>query len=212
MNSASATIAARLYLRNGTHPDHVRLNQHPLLSGMTRPGYELASYQRVLSAYFHFYRTIEAAIDQALAAGVSGFVYEARRKLPWIVCDLEHFAIDPASLVDRPYIPAVQFSFADEGALLGTLYTIEGSSLGGQVISRYLAEHLALTPAAGGRFFHGYGAQTLLFWEEFETFLNAALSSESARRSALAAAKSTFAMMESVLDEYPDRNKPPSSP
>jgi len=209
----SVPISARQYLRDGTHAEHVRLNRHPLLSGITRPGYEPASYQAVLTAYFHFYREIEMAIDRALAAGLSSFTYDARRKLPWIASDLAHFGIpDPEAAICLPGSPVVQLGFADEGELLGALYTIEGSSLGGQVISRHLAEQHGLTASTGARFFHGYGERTMPFWGEFEQFMNAALEHDAARQRALAAAKSTFAMMESVLDEYVVRNQSPSSP
>ena len=70
MNLATPTdlSAVRRLLRDGTHAEHVRLNQHPLLAGITRPDYALTTYQLVLTAYFHFYRALEAAIDQALAA------------------------------------------------------------------------------------------------------------------------------------------------
>lgn len=204
--------SARQYLRDGTHAEHVRLNQHPLLNGITRSTYALASYQLVLQAYFHFYREIEVAIDRALAAGVSRFAYEARRKLPWIVSDLACFGIDVRTLGAVPDPLRDRLDFASEAELMGALYTIEGSTMGGQVISGALAVHLGLTPTAGASFFHAYGEQTMPLWTRFETFMNAVVDQEDKRRLALATAQSIFAMMESVLDEYFVRTQPPSSP
>lgn len=200
MNISSVSGTARQYLRDGSHAEHLRLNQHPLLNGITRPTYDLVSYQRVLLAYFHFYASLETAIDQALAAGLSRFSYDARRKLAWLASDLEYFAIDPESR--RPCLPFAPSRFANEAELLGALYTIEGSSLGGLVISRHLAEHHGLTASSGARFFHGYGAQTMPLWGRFEAFMNAGLAHETLRHAALVTAKSTFTMMESMLDEY----------
>jgi len=204
--------SARQYLRDGTHAEHVRLNQHPLLNGITRSSYALTSYQQVLQAYFYFYRDIEAAIDRALAAGLSRFAYEARRKLPWIVSDLACFGIDARRLEGRPEALRGGLDFATEAELMGALYAIEGSTMGGQVISSALAVHLGLTPATGARFFHAYGEQTMPLWQDFETFMNAVVDHDNERLRALAAAKSIFAMMESVLDEYFVRIQPPSSP
>jgi len=198
---------ARQCLRQATHDDHVRLNLHPMLSGITRPGYGLGSYQLVLVAYYHFYRELEAAIDRALAAGLSRFVYAARRKLGWLAGDLAYFGIDPEAAAWRPATPLGAITFADEGELLGALYTIEGSSLGGQVISRHLTAQLGLGPATGGRFFYGYGEETLSLWTQFEAFLNQALIDDTSRGRAQYAAKTTFATMERVLDAYLPRHQ-----
>ncbi len=192
----------RRQLRDATHAEHARLNRHPLLLGLTRPAYSLASYCLVLRAYHFFYQRLEAAIDAALAAGLSRFAYAPRRKLPWLVEDLRHFGIDPA--VDRIaagiLLPAP--ALTDEGRLLGALYTIEGSSLGGMVIVRHLAANLGLDASRGARFFTGYGPQVMPLWAQFEAFLSDNLRDAEARQGALLAAKSTFAMMETVLDEY----------
>lgn len=202
----------RRLLRNGTHAEHVRLNQHPLLAGLTRSGYALATYRVVLTAYFHFYRALEAAIDQALAAGLSRFTYAPRRKLPWLASDLAYFGIDPESEGLSSSILQPALALTDEGRLLGALYTIEGSSLGGQVISRHLAAHHALSPDKGARFFYGYGDQTMPLWQQFDSFINAALTHEAVRQRALQAARTTFATMEAVLDEYLARSQPASRP
>jgi len=212
MNPFPVSSDARQILRQATHDDHVRLNLHPLLSGITRPGYSLSSYQLVLAAYYHFYRELEGAIDRALAAGVSAFVYETRRKLDWLVSDLAHFGIDPEAAAWRPASPVAAITFADEGELLGALYTVEGSSLGGQVIIRHLTAQLGLGPATGGRFFYGYGEETLPLWTQFEAFMNQALIDDTSRGRAQHAARTTFAMMERVLDAYLARHQPAIRP
>lgn len=203
----ATSLSVRRGLREATHAEHVRLNQHPLLSGITRPDYALLTYQQVLAAYYHFYRELEACIDRALQAGVSTFSYANRCKLPWLASDLRYFGIDPDAAAWRPAIAPQRFELLDEGQLLGTLYTIEGSSLGGQVIVRHVAAHLGLTPDTGARFFYGYGEQTMPLWGRFEAFINTALTDEGACRRAQDAAKSTFSRMESVLDDYLARHE-----
>ncbi len=210
-NDANLSDVRRL-LRDGTHSAHVRLNQHPLLAGITRSGYALTTYLHVLSAYFHFYRALETAIDQALAAGLSRFVYAPRRKLPWLASDLAYFEVNPEIAFRQPGNSLPAMTLNDEAQLLGALYTIEGSSLGGQVISRHLAKHLALSPSKGARFFYGYGEQTMPVWQQFDCFINAALTDEAARLGALRTACATFATMEAVLDEYLARSVPASRP
>ena len=59
---------------------------------------------------------------------------------------------------------------ATPAAIVGALYVIEGSTLGGKVIARQLAAHLGLNAAKGARFFHGHGAATEAHWGEFWQF------------------------------------------
>lgn len=56
--------------------------------------------------------------------------------------------------------------------LLGYLYVIEGSTLGGQIITRILRGHLQLSPEYGARFFYGYGKKTKEKWDEYCVMLN----------------------------------------
>lgn len=193
---------ARAALRKGTHPDHVRLNGHPLLVGITRPDYPADHYLRVLVAYFHFYRALEHSIDRCLAAGIYGFDYGPRRKLPWLEADLAFFGLDPDKAGNAPASGIDEIDIGGKGALVGVLYTIEGSSLGGQVISRYLAQHMGLRPEQGGRFFYGYGDDIPIMWAAFEVFMEAQLDTANLQAEAVLAARQLFSLMERVLDEY----------
>lgn len=198
----AAPIDIRLYLRQHTHADHVRLDHHPLLSGITKPGYSLATYGLLLAAYFHFYRAIEAGIEDFLGTHDLGFDYAPRRKLPWITADLQQLGVDPLAPGYRPRQPLEAFPIRNRGQLLGTLYTIEGSTLGGQVISRHMATNLALTASHGARFFNAYGEQTPVYWNEFQTFAAGIGTDNEVREQAGLAAQATFTGLETLLDEY----------
>ena len=50
---------------------------------------------------------------------------------------------------------------------LGALYVIEGATLGGQVITRYIQSALKIDATNGGRFFAAYGDRTGLLWRDF---------------------------------------------
>ena len=51
--------------------------------------------------------------------------------------------------------------------LLGAMYVMEGSTLGGQLIARHLETTLHLSEGRGNAYFRGYGAQTGPMWKEF---------------------------------------------
>jgi len=51
--------------------------------------------------------------------------------------------------------------------LIGSIYVIEGSALGGQVLAAQLGGTLGLGPGRGSSYFHGFGAETGAMWREF---------------------------------------------
>lgn len=182
-------------LRDATHAQHVAINRHPLIEGLTRPGFPMENYLALLRSYAALYREIEPAIDRWLASEPAGFSYSPRRKLPWLLEDLAFFGLSPLASL-QPSVPGID----SWGNLAGVLYAIEGSTLGGQVISRSLHSHLGVDKHSGGRFFFGYGDQTRLMWDEFMAFAATAATDEKSWSQARAASQACFAMFEHALD------------
>lgn len=189
----------RISLRAATHDQHERLNRHPLLAALLKPDYRLESYQKLLFIYFHIYQSLEYKVQQFLLTTSCGFDYTERIKHPWLANDLAFFGLDTLAItnikMDLPEIDTV-------GQLIGALYTIEGSTLGGQLISRRLAEHHKLTKNTGARFFNGYGEQTVSMWQEFIKFADTIATNDDQLLAAEQAACQTFQLFNHVLDNY----------
>jgi heme oxygenase (biliverdin-IX-beta and delta-forming) len=84
----------------------------------------------------------------------------------WLAADLHALAIalpDPQSL---------GFELPTSGHGFGCLYVLEGSALGGRVISKRLKQTLGLGPGTGGAYFQGLGGQTARHWSDFLIVLN----------------------------------------
>ena len=187
-------------LRGATHQVHVRLNRHSLLVGLTQPGYSLSSYRKLLSAYFQLYSLLEKKINQFLGKHPCELDYSGRRKLPWLSKDIAFFEDgSPAFVLDMP-LAQISQEIEHVGQLIGVLYAIEGSTLGGQVISRSLAEHLGLTRSKGACFFNGYGEETLNMWNDFICFAENIASDANQRIMAEQAACQTFQLFEQVIN------------
>ena len=187
-------------LQQHTHGFHTRLSHHPLLLGLTRPGYPLLDYTKILLVYHRFYRQVEDEIEAGLRHFKLPCHSEKRRRLPWLAADLRHFQIEPetANQADAP--SSVVQEIDSPGKIVGTLYAIEGSALGGQVVLRHLAENLGLTGATGARFFQGYGADTLLRWREFCAFAECFGEKPEALQEAKFAAADVFITLKTLLD------------
>ena len=199
-NQVAEQVEVRTVLRKATHADHVRLNRHPMLCQLTQPELTLAQYIRIVEAYTHFYRRIEMRILQTTPA--PDFFYESRRKTAWLDSDLKNLG----SLT--PGLPPLAEQHWDIGPingigeLAGVLYAIEGSTLGGQVIGRHLAQHLGLKADSGARFFNGYGAETQARWQAFCLWLETLNAQSDQIAHAQASARKLFCHLEALLDAY----------
>lgn len=198
----SASGGLRSMLRQATHADHVRLNGHPLLAPLTRPQLTRPHYGRVLVAYFHFYRCLEARIDQAEQRLPGALPYAERRKTPWLASDLVHLGLAPGASAPAPMAAWDVGPIDGLGALAGVLYAVEGSTLGGQVIGRHLAGNLGLTSREGARFFNAYGAETESRWQAFLAWLEGLAMEPEERQQAGLQAGNIFSKLEILLDAY----------
>ena len=58
-----------------------------------------------------------------------------------------------------------------ESRILGAMYVLEGSTLGGRYIASHVGNVLGLVPGRGDRFFRGYEERTIPMWREFQQVL-----------------------------------------
>ena len=136
---------------------------------------------------------MEKGIDSFLGLRPGLFGYHRRRKLPALKDDLTALGRVPREREMRYLAPT---TFAE---LVGILYTVEGSAMGGQSIARCLWR--------GGfddlpmRFFSGYGEDTEVRWREFLAFADETCPTAD-RQSAAATAVSLFQAIKSHLDEW----------
>jgi heme oxygenase len=86
----------------------------------------------------------------------------ARMRKPLLELDLAWFGVTKHDET-RPALPEMN----DLASLFGTMYVMEGSTLGGQFIARHVEAALHLAEGQGNSYFRGHGNQTGLMWKEF---------------------------------------------
>jgi heme oxygenase len=191
----------RTLLRDATHPHHVQLNRHLLLAGLIQPNYPLNHYHTLLGTYYQLYALLEERINVFLKGHPEVFAYDERCKLPWLINDLAFFQIDPLTLPPLSPSAADFLSIETVGQLVGVLYVVEGSTLGGQMISQLLTKNLGFTRDTGSCFFTGYGENTMLFWQRFIAFSDTLTGDNRQCQAAVDAACQTFQLFNQVLDD-----------
>lgn len=121
-------------------------------------------YAALLGRLFGYYQPVEAALARAGDFHPAGLDLRARRKCELLAADLSALGhSSPDELPRCAWVPAP--TSAEE--VLGTLYVLEGATLGGKVVRRLVADRLGLTATTGCAFFTGYGDRVGVMWQEF---------------------------------------------
>ncbi|MFJ3073449.1 MULTISPECIES: biliverdin-producing heme oxygenase [Pseudomonas] len=178
-----------LALREGTLTCHKALEARlPFFDA----GFDTAAYSRLMQAYYGFHAPLEARLG--------AYQEPLRAKTPALALDLQALALSASDIDTLPLCQALPV-VRDEASALGVMYVLEGSTLGGQVLKRAMAERLGLGPSSGAGFLDVYGALTGRYWRDFLERLDRAPSAPAAQAATVQAAIDTFACFEHWLGQ-----------
>src|SRR5690606_7092172 len=151
-------------------------------------------YLEILHYFYRFF----APLERSIFPQFNGALPDAaqRRKADWILEDIHFF---------RPaYQPVFTSSSTPEITSLpqaiGALYVMEGSTLGGQVICKMVAQKLDVSQAEGFKFFSGYGEGTLAMWDNFKKYINNRSWNPEEENEVIDAANRTFGLFKKMID------------
>lgn len=123
--------------------------------------------------------------------------HDQRRKTAAMADDIKALGGDTPAMASRNDLPVINNPLQAFGAL----YVIEGSTLGGSIISKMMQQHLPFDGQNGLSFFNGYGEQTHQMWAGFKTALNAVVKTQDDEAVVLQAANDTFAGFKQWMDK-----------
>ncbi len=146
-------------------------SQHDALEAVVdvmNKAFVIDDYKVLLRRFYRFYSAIEPQLPVAELAD-AGFDVSERLKLPLLERDLAALGCKLVNANSWTDIPSTR----NAAEAFGAIYVMEGATLGGQVITRHLKQHLGLTPERGGAFFNSYGAQVGPMWKAFGAAITA---------------------------------------
>ena len=165
-------------LRFETSPYHDSVEANAFNQALTAGRVTTAETAQFLARMYGFVQPYEEALRRHGAAFGPDWQLAQRYRAHFILDDLARLG----HLATPPQCPALP-PLETRAQLLGAMYVLEGSTLGGQVIARQLA-------AAGidGRTFFGSRAErTGPLWKQFTQLLEAAAAAEDADADAIVA-------------------------
>lgn len=121
-------------------------------------------YKSMLQRLHDLYQPLEKSLATHLDGKVDLNLSERLNKADLLKADLSELGLFETTSKSKFTISSVE-------AAIGTLYVIEGSTLGGQIISKKLKSSLQLSEPQM-QFFRGYGDKTGPMWQKFKTFLD----------------------------------------
>ncbi|MFN8347954.1 MAG: biliverdin-producing heme oxygenase [Spirosomataceae bacterium] len=184
-------------LRNHTQALHTGLEQHPISTALFHPNVTQTDYTRYLQTMYAIVSRFEKAVFPLLASFLGDI--DQRRKTELLEKDLRYLN----GWSERYKLSSGNDTATDTaslGYLMGKMYVLEGSTLGGAVIYKQLQPILGFTPEKGGTYFYGYGSQTGPMWKVFMDRLSALAIEKNETEPILKGAADQFAALAAFFD------------
>ena len=156
IEAMSAPGEVLAHLRAVTRPAHVALDA---ALGVLDERLDIAGYRALLVRFYGFWVGWQPQVAALLQDAA---LMEPRRRLHLLVADLAELGVSGPALAALPRCPPTPLDDAMAG--LGSLYVMEGSTLGGRVIQRHVEHRLGERGRRSCRYFGGYGAETGVMW------------------------------------------------
>ena len=148
-------------------------------------------YTRLLGRFYGFYLPLDALLADAPGLSSLGIDFVRRHKAPLLHADLTALGCSDAQVRGLPLCAELP-DLNTLSRALGTLYVVEGATLGGQIIGRQLSQNLDVTAQRGGRFFASYGENVQAMWTSFGASVSAHANTADIELSIVESACETF--------------------
>lgn len=179
-------IAERLKTETKTEHQQLEKAVLPYIKNSTNP----AGYAQLLSIFYGYFKPLETLVEPYGKTLLPD--YPLRRKAEYLALDLQWAGVDVNTLPLCQNLPVIESA---EDAM-GALYVMEGSTLGGKIISQMLMKNMQLTTDENVRFFSGYKEQTGPMWHAFLTHLTHTINSTAQQNRTVHAARQVFTCFE----------------
>ncbi len=187
--------AMRWRLRAATTPAHERMHAHAGFGAAAAGTIDAPDYRRLLVRLYGFHRPFEDVARLAVDIFRIDLDMSVRARSPLLLADLQAIGFDPNNAATlplwRPSVPLVS-----KGSLLGALYVLEGSTLGGVQIARVLKDRVSNGLGKALLFFVGRGERQGAMWRELVEELESLREDDEEAMRAEDAAVATFRAFE----------------
>lgn len=174
-------------LKTSTSQYHEQIEQVDLFKKIITKEITLLEYKKLLCQLYGFISPCETVIQQRFHYAIEG-----REKASLLNSDLSELNCDTS----RDFLFCKNTpNFNTLPEVFGYLYVLEGSTLGGQIISKSLKNNLQLLPLIPARYFNAYGKQTRKYWDAFLKSLREHDLNDNQKENLITSAINTFSSL-----------------
>jgi heme oxygenase (biliverdin-IX-beta and delta-forming) len=186
-------------LRSKTANSHQLIEQNSISQSLMSQGVTMTQYAQYLKSIYGFVYGFEKMVFPLLEHNEL-LQIDDRRKSHLIQADLVLLNHTAA----QPYVNDELFSthYQTAAAALGGMYVLEGSTLGGQIISRHLSKVLGDAVAGKTTYLTAYAGQTGGMWKKFLQLLCEADAANTNEDEIIDSAINTFSLLNNCLSEH----------
>lgn len=183
-------------LKESTQTDHDTTEAVALSNKIVAGTLHLAAYQKLLVCNRNIHQSLSTSFSNFLESNplVPIQYFVDHKRVQWLEADLKELNI---SLEKSNFLQERVPEYSTLPAIIGGLYVVEGSMLGGQFICRKLRENKHLKDISRFHFYNGYGPETGKRWATFRQLALQIVNTPAAIEACILAAKSTFNFFES---------------
>lgn len=186
-------------LRASTNEIHKRLEESTLLSKISRQSLKVDEYCSVLNKFYGFIAPCEQ--DLVSINSLEHYLPDFKRRLKTKLIQKDFNSIllseDKNDISPCPNYPEIKTL----NQAFGYLYVMEGSTLGGKIISENVRKTLGLSTETGVAYFNSYGEERGAMWKNFISYLSRYSDNQKKEMEIIYAATDTFLKLEGWMNQ-----------
>ncbi|KLU54359.1 heme oxygenase [Paenibacillus sp. VT-400] len=193
----ATTIMERL--KSETAHYHRQVEQNPYAKAIMNQTVTIEEYRTYLEKFYGFLKPLE---DQAVLLPFwesTELDIEIRGKAVLLEKDLRNLGASEEEISQLPLCEELP-DISTPARLFGYLYVIEGSTNGGQIMTKRLSQFLPIEADRGLEYFNAYGSETRTRWSEFTGLLQRSISNPEDHDNMVHSASETFRLLDQWIN------------
>ncbi|CAI6040939.1 hypothetical protein PAECIP112173_01008 [Paenibacillus sp. JJ-100] len=189
----AANIMERL--KSETAHYHRQVEQNPYAKAIMDKTITMDQYIAYLKKFYGFLKPLE---DQAVKLPFwekTGLDIAVRGKANLLEQDLMDLGLSREHIEQIPLCDQLP-DISTSAGLFGYLYVIEGSTNGGQIMTKRLSQFLPIDADHGLQYFNAYGTETRTRWSEFMQMLQKSINTQQDHDIMVDTASETFRLLD----------------
>lgn len=186
-------------LKSETAHYHRQVEQNAYAKAIMNQTVSIEEYQKYLEKFYGFLKPLEDQAVQQPFWENTGLDIAIRGKVGLLEKDLRNLGASEEEISQLPLCEDLP-DISTPARLFGYLYVIEGSTNGGQIMTKRLSQFLPIEADRGLEYFNAYGAETRTRWSEFAGLLQQSLSSTEDHDAMVHTASETFRLLDQWIN------------